>query len=168
VRSLIEGEKPALTRESESSSLPHQFSRILNLKPQRPQFSRTKKNLSSAKVLCVDEQEKSGAPQKWNRTALHAHHCCVSQRHPAYVHLERLLVKVHPLHQRITLWKMQKYLCVARTLEAFVKAGLGEKPRKERHFSAFACTPSPVEKEQWDEYLNAQPKRLFEVRNPTK
>lgn len=172
VRTLIGDEKLSSTPGGDRALSPARVSRIPKLKPDRSKITQPQKNLSAIKILDVHQQEKESAPEQWNRAALHAHHCCVSQKHPAFVHLQRLLLKIPPLNRRVALWKMQEYLYVARKLESFVKEQVAERPRKERQFSAFTAAPESrdeeKQKEQWEEYLHAQEERLFQVRNPTK
>ncbi|MFI5335137.1 MAG: hypothetical protein ACHQT8_08315 [Chlamydiales bacterium] len=144
----------------------------MSLKPEKPNNTYPQKERQSIEILHISKQEKSATSQRWNRAALHAHHCCVSQRHPAYVHLEQLVVKTHPLRERVALLRIKSYLRIAKRLGAFVKMGMEVEERKAREFSAFQCKPTPPsheqQGEQWDDYLQAQEKRLFQVPNPTK
>lgn len=172
IRSMFADEKITNPTGEDVSLSAHRVSRVPKLKPDHSRVKQPEKSFSSVKILDVHKEEKDSAPEQWNRAALHAHHCCVSQKHPAFVHLQRLLLKIPPLNRRVALWRMQEYLHVAKKLEAFVKEQVEESSPKKRQFSAFVCAPEVREeekqKEQWEEYLHAQEERLFQVRNPTK
>lgn len=127
VDSLVKDEKRGSTPTADELTS-QRVSRIPQIKPARSK-GRAKKTLLIAKVLQISEQEKSVSPPGWNRAALHAHHCCVSQKHPGFVHLENLLVEVHSLQKRVTLWKMKTYLHIAKQLQAFVKNQIAGYPK---------------------------------------
>jgi hypothetical protein len=123
VDSLIKDEKRASSPPAdELTSL--RVSRIPQIKPARSR-GRGKKALLIAKVLQISEQEKSISPPRWDRAALHAHHCCVSQRHPGFVHLENLLIEVHPL-------------------QAFVREQVTGESKSQRQFTLFEQTPDTL------------------------
>src|ERR1700733_8634733 len=73
------------------------ISRLSQPKPQQRKPAKSVKNFPQTQVIDLAEQEKNSEKTRWSRAAHQAHHCCVSQRHPAFVHLTELLVRSRPL-----------------------------------------------------------------------
>ncbi len=169
VTSVASEEKRAFVSKKDDTS------RSYNLlkRPQQFKLSKTPakpatKELAQVEVLHVDKQEKSAESKGWNLAALHAHQCCASQKHPAFVHLQQLLAEGSKLDQeRVKPLKFKEYLLAAKTLETFVTEHLEEKSSKQRTIAPISEEKAEEEddknKELWDEYLHSQEERLFQV-----
>ena len=157
-------EKEKVQKEKATPS--RNISRLSQPKPIPRQQTHSSKNFPETQLMNLGEQEKCNENSSWSRAALHAHYCCVSQRHPAFVHLTELLIRNQPLkRERVHLWKMQEFLVIARRLERFITDELRDKPRRKRAFSSAAkeLPTEETQKELWDEYLESRDKRLFQV-----
>ncbi len=121
-----------------------------------------KKGLPKAQIMHVEEQEKAPS-ENWNLSALHAHYCCVNQKHPAFVHLAQLLVHESPLNEeRVFSWKFKEYVLAAKRLDSFVKERLENPEIQKRVFSEVKEKPQEKE-EPWQEYPVNTRGSLFEL-----
>lgn len=154
------------SKEKEKLDPRHTISRLSQPKPAFCETKKPEKEFPQTKIIHVAQEEKSAEQARWNRAALHAHHCCVSQKHPAFVHLTQLLSNKNPLNkERISLWKLQKFLLIAKRLEKFIRDELSHKPGKKRAVAPLSqeIPPEDLQKELWKDYLHAQEKKLFQL-----
>jgi hypothetical protein len=168
VRSFIAEVKRPFLSKSLGGSYHYDFLRFPKVKPTKLKKEEKPKDLSKVQVISVEEQEKKGEAKGWNLAALHAHHCCVSQKHPAFVHLEQLLLKGSGLNQqRVSSWKFKEYLIAAKKLESFVKDQMQKPPSeaKKRNISQI-LDPSKnhdKEKDPWQDYVQTPRESLFQL-----
>ena len=170
VSGLVSEERQPFYKE-DSGSHHYKFVRLPKVMPAKAKALGTKRELPAMRIMHIEEQEKKGKTEGWGLAALHAHQCCASQKHPAFVHLEQLLKRNNSLNsQRVTEWKFKEYLVVAKKLKSFIKDQL-ERPDTERKKRIIALIddslPAPGKDEQqeaWDEYFHTKSgAQLFEM-----
>lgn len=171
VRGLIAEEKQPFSPKEGSGSHKFQFFRLPKIKPFKskapaPQTT----DLPSINILNIEKEERKPDVKGWGLAAVHAHQCCASQKHPAFVHLQLLLQKESKLTgERVKQWQFKEYLIVARKLEAFVKEQIEKplQPEKKHTISIYddssPASEKPPEENPWEEYNNSLPTRLFEL-----
>ncbi len=160
VSSLISEEGRSFLPQEDSRSHHYKFFRLPKITPPaKPKTTSSAREPLSAHVLHIHEQERKGKTEGWGVAAAHAHHCCASQKHPAFVHLEQLLRRGSALdNERVTKWQFKEYLLAAKKLKSLVKQQL-EKPEAERKKRIIARIDESLpakEEKAWDEYFQAQ------------
>ncbi|MBI2743252.1 MAG: hypothetical protein HYX48_04970 [Chlamydiales bacterium] len=174
VRGLISDSKQPLLQKAVSSFRTHKFFRLPQIKPFKQKEPISRKQLVTVDLLHIEDQERKSGSKAWSLAAVHAHQCCASQKHPAFVHLQQLIQKGSKLNgERVCQWQCKEYLIVARKLKAFVKEQL-EKPldaSKKHSISLIEDHITEAQAEEkpenlWDEFSSKHSSQLFEIRHP--
>jgi hypothetical protein len=150
VRGFVAVELETLTSTRERKAHHFRFSRLPKVKPGYALGRQSPNLFSSARILLISEQEKKGESEGWGRSAMHAHQCCANQKHPAFVHLQQLLVRGSNLNEtRVNVWKFRAYLHAAKKLESIVNEQLerANEPHKKRTIELY-CEQPPAEEEE--------------------
>jgi hypothetical protein len=126
--------------------------------------------------ISLETAEKQITISEYNIAAIHAHQCCVNQKHPSIALINNILARGSELNaQRVSLWKFKEYLLAAHKLKRFVLEQDVERnsPAKKHniHFIAEEEQNDITDEkhtEMWQEYLQSQEERLFQVGRVTK